>query len=78
MVYMGCPIKSRVGLFGLVKLVGQRVRLRTGGDKKAAEAMIRYAHENGYIDAGELVACHALLSEDVAIAQAVRIVGIDQ
>lgn len=77
MIYMGCPIRSRVGLFGLVKLVGQRARLNMGGDREAARQMIRYAHENEYITATETEMLHRLLSDDVAIAHSVRCKGID-
>jgi hypothetical protein len=77
MIYLGCPIKSKVGLFGLIKVVGQRNRLNMGGNPDAARKMIRYAHENEYINAVETEILHRLLSDDVHIAQSVRCKGID-
>lgn len=75
MVYLGCPIKSKVGLYGLIKLVGIRVRSGTGGNKEAGERMIAFAHKGGWITAHECTLLHALLSPNVQMANSIRCKG---
>lgn len=73
MQYMGVEIRSKRGLFGMLKLVGQRLRAETGGNREGASKLIRFAHEGGWISAIECSAFHALIGTDTALANSVGI-----
>ena len=73
MQYMGLEIKSKRGLYGMLKLVGQRLRSGTGGSHAGAARLIRAAHEGDWISALECSAFHALIGVDAALANSVGV-----